>query len=101
MPVHLTPSELAKYSLTKSKWSNSEKGSEKTEKSSEKVEEGSEKTSDRIMFHINDNKYITIAELARLLGISTRAVEKQLDRLKSSHRIKRIGPAKGGYWEVL
>ena len=57
-------------------WSNSEKGSEKTEKSSEKVEKGSEKTSDRIMFHINDNKYITIAELALLLGISTRAVEK-------------------------
>jgi hypothetical protein len=28
-------------------------------------------------------------------------LHRDLDKLKDSGKIKRIGPAKGGYWEVL
>ncbi|MHC1755806.1 MAG: HTH domain-containing protein [Methanosarcina sp.] len=39
-------------------------------------------------------------ELAEILEISSRAVEKQIANLKYKGLLKRIGPDKGGYWEV-
>ena len=44
--------------------------------------------------------YITVNELAEIVGISPKGVEWQISRLKKEGRIKRIGPAKGGHWEV-
>jgi ATP-dependent DNA helicase RecG len=43
---------------------------------------------------------ITIAELAARIGISDRAIKKQITKLKQQHLIRRIGPDKGGHWEV-
>jgi ATP-dependent DNA helicase RecG len=37
---------------------------------------------------------------ARIGGITTDGLKYQLDKLKRAGLIKRIGPAKGGYWEV-
>lgn len=59
------------------------------------------KTSERIFYHLKLDPNITISILAEELGISTRAVEKQLAGLKKANRIRRIGPNKGGYWEVM
>jgi len=39
--------------------------------------------------------------MAEILGISTRAVEKQIRQLKQTKRLLRIGPAKGGIWQVV
>ena len=39
--------------------------------------------------------------LADKLGITSRAVEKQLAQLKDQGKLQRIGPAKGGYWEII
>ncbi len=44
---------------------------------------------------------MTIAELALAIGVSTRAIEKQISKLKSSKQLERIGGDKGGYWKVL
>ncbi|MBU1862144.1 MAG: HTH domain-containing protein, partial [Candidatus Omnitrophica bacterium] len=46
------------------------------------------------------NKNITIQELSGLMGISNTAVENNIRKLKRKKIIRRIGPAKGGYWEV-
>lgn len=43
---------------------------------------------------------ITIAQLAATLGISDRAIKKQIAQLKAAGRIRRVGPDKGGHWEV-
>jgi len=45
--------------------------------------------------------YITINELAEIVGISPKGVEWQTTKLKKEGRIKRIGPDKGGHWEVI
>jgi len=45
--------------------------------------------------------YITINELAEIVEISPKGVEWQIAKLKKEGRIKRIGPAKGGHWEVI
>jgi predicted HTH transcriptional regulator len=35
-----------------------------------------------------------------MIGISDRAIKKQISKLKVSGEIRRIGPAKCGYWEI-
>ncbi len=66
----------------------------------ERFGEGSEKSSEKIMVLIRENKFISAREMAQIIGISQRAIEKQLALLKEKGSIKRIGGAKGGYWEL-
>ncbi len=44
---------------------------------------------------------MTISEIAQIIGLSNRAVEMQIAKLKTSNQIERIGPDKGGHWKVL
>lgn len=39
-------------------------------------------------------------ELAEIVGISERKIEQNIATLKKIGRLKRVGPAKGGHWEV-
>jgi len=63
-------------------------------------EDMSEKMSEKIVRFIQANPNITIDELSKLAEVSTRTIERNLKSLQVQSRIKRIGPAKGGYWEV-
>ena len=58
------------------------------------------KTEDRILELIKEDNVVTTELLGKLLGISKRAVLKQIAKLKKQGRLHRIGPAKGGHWEV-
>lgn len=58
------------------------------------------KTAETILKLIIDNPKITKPEMARLTGLSLRGVEWNVQQLKSSGLIARIGPNKGGHWEV-
>ena len=49
---------------------------------------------------INDPT-ISARALATIVGISSRKVEENIRKLKEQGRLIRIGPAKGGHWEVL
>ena len=53
-----------------------------------------------IILLVIENGNMTTVTLAEALGISTKAVEKHLSKLKSEGAISRIGPDKGGHWEV-
>jgi ATP-dependent DNA helicase RecG len=46
------------------------------------------------------NARVTAKELASKVGISERTIKENIKKLKGRGRIERIGPAKGGYWEV-
>lgn len=48
-----------------------------------------------------DNEDVTIREIAEHLDTSVRAVEKQIMKLKTEKKIKRISARKGGHWEVI
>jgi ATP-dependent DNA helicase RecG len=39
--------------------------------------------------------------LGKNLGISKRAILKQIEKLKKQGRLRRIGPARGGHWEII
>ena len=58
------------------------------------------KSSQKIIELIRANSNITLEEMANSLGISDRAVKKNLAHLKEKGIVNRIGPDKGGYWEV-
>ncbi|MCX5806606.1 MAG: putative DNA binding domain-containing protein [Proteobacteria bacterium] len=69
-----------------------------TEESSGK---SSGKTEEQIIALFSVNGKLTIPELAETLGVTTRAIEKQIARLRGQGRLRRVGPAKGGHWEVV
>jgi len=43
----------------------------------------------------------TIPELADVLCLSTRGVEKQITGIRKDGRLRGVGPQKGGHWEVI
>lgn len=44
---------------------------------------------------------LSAASIAALIGITPKAVEKHLSRMKAEGILRRIGPDKGGHWEVI
>lgn len=73
------------------------------EESRGKTSKGGEKPTksrDKIIALLSENGELSAAALAEKIGISAKAVEKHLANLKADGIIERIGPAKGGYWEV-
>jgi len=66
-----------------------------------KQENMSENMSEKILWLINDNPEISAKELAYIINRSSRTIERAIAKLKKEGRIKRIGPDKGGYWEVI
>ena len=80
-----------------------EKGSEKTaaDGSEKTTANGSEKTVAKIIRLMRENAKISAAKIARKIGISSRAVEKHIAKLKAAGRIKRVGADRGGVWRVL
>jgi ATP-dependent DNA helicase RecG len=57
-------------------------------------------TEDRILEYLQQNSKTTIKELAKLLNLTTRAIEKQIASLKNDNRLIRVGSARKGHWEV-
>ena len=60
-----------------------------------------EKTVEKIILAMRNNPKITQKELETITGLKRRGIEWNIKKLKEKRIIKRIGPAKGGYWEVI
>lgn len=84
--------DLAKLGLYDSQ--NTQKEPESTLKSSVKSEE-------RLLRMLNDDQTMSLPKMAEAIGLSVAGVRKVLDKLRVSRRIRRIGPDKGGHWEVM
>ena len=63
-------------------------------------EERSEESSEEIIEMLRANPKLTAKEIAIKRGISSRAVEKQIQKLKEQGKLQRKGSTKAGYWEV-
>ena len=50
---------------------------------------------------LSQDNTLSATALARRIGITPKAVEKQIARLKADGALRRIGPDKGGYWQVV
>ena len=54
-----------------------------------------------ILKAIAQNPSISAQQMARQFGVSITAVQNHLDYLKDNKIIRRVGPDKGGHWEVV
>ena len=63
--------------------------------------ESSGKTRDQILDLLAARADMTIVQVAQVLGLSTRAIEKQVGKLQQEGLLRRVGPRKSGRWEVL
>ena len=59
------------------------------------------KSKEKILQIITNNPYVTTRELSELVGLSIAGIEKNMRQMKEKGLIRRIGPDRGGYWEVL
>ena len=62
---------------------------------------GGQKTSDRLLALLAAQPHLTRTGLSAALGICPSAVQKHLTNLKLAGRLRRVGPDKGGHWEVV
>ena len=59
-----------------------------------------EKGGEKILELLSGDGSLSAAALAARIGITPKAVEKHLARLKAEGRLRRVGPDKGGHWTV-
>jgi ATP-dependent DNA helicase RecG len=55
----------------------------------------------KILKEIEENKNITQEELSKIIGINEKNIRINISKLKKMGLINRIGPDKGGYWEII
>ena len=70
-------------------------------KTVEKTVEKTTRTVEKILKILSNTPSITVREMSEILGLSRRGVEEQIKSLKQKGVIRRIGPDKGGHWEVI
>jgi len=67
----------------------------------EKVGEALTSNQRQILTLLRENPRMAAREVVQHIGISSRKVEQNIAKLKALTLLKRIGPAKGGYWQVI
>ena len=68
-----------------------------TERVTEKVTENQS----IIIREIGKDPFVTAVRLAEVLGISLRKTKENIRKLQKKGFIRRVGPDKGGYWEII
>ncbi len=92
IPIHPHTSSTSKTkSLVKTRVKTVEKTVKKTV----------EKTVEKTIEIITKNPTISVAEIAPLVGLTRRGVEEQIRKLKLDGVLRRVGPDRGGHWEVI
>lgn len=77
-------------------------GSEKliTDTSEKVTFSASTKNPEKVIMLIEENKRVTIPEMADKIGISVKGIEKIISILRNDGRIERVGSRKTGHWLV-
>lgn len=73
-------------------------GKRTTQKTTQKT---TRKKSDFILGLLAEHAEYTIADLVKASGLTADGVKWNLRKLKAARRLRRVGPDKGGRWEVL
>ena len=70
---------------------------EKDEREVEKLTEHQK----MILHLIKNNPSISKKEMSETIGIRPSSIDKNIATLKGKRYLKRVGPAKGGHWELI
>lgn len=66
----------------------------------ESREKGKEKSKENVIRILGQNPFTTVSEIMLATKLSRSGVEKIIRQLKESGKIRRVGPDRGGYWEI-
>ena len=58
-------------------------------------------SAEKILAYLRTTPTASAHELSIVVNLTVRAVEKNLRVLRESNRLRRVGPDKGGHWEVI
>ena len=94
LTFHANPQQIARIGSTPG-------GQSTRGRLGEKLGEKLGKTRAAMLKFMRDDPKVTVKVLAQSLSLSTTAVEKNIQFLKSHGYVQRIGAAKGGHWKVL
>ena len=64
-------------------------------------QKNSQKNSQKIVELIKKRPEITTTEMAELIGVSRRTIVNITNKLQDEGIVRRVGPDKGGHWEVI
>ena len=64
-------------------------------------EQTREKTREKILSLMRETPDISTQAMASAIGLSRKGVEWQVRKLKQAGVVRRVGPDKGGHWEIL
>ena len=59
------------------------------------------KSTVKILNLIRENPNITRQEMAEKLNLSLEGIDKIIRKLKNNAQLSRVGPDKGGHWEII
>ena len=65
------------------------------------VGKSGKKTIDRVWSLLQKCPQSTFADMVRVLGVTRSTIQKHIANLKAAGRLRRVGPDKGGHWEVI
>ena len=65
------------------------------------VESNSNVVEKKILQSLSESPYTSASELSKQLSLSSRQTQRLLARMQKGGKIRRVGPDKGGHWEVV
>lgn len=80
---------------------NGTDGVQNTDESEKDTQKTLQKKHQRIISLLKANPHITTTELASQLKVSRQTIATNIKKLQEAGLLRRIGPDKGGHWEVI
>lgn len=90
-----------KKQIDEFKQSMDDEGGEMNKTSQKTSQKTGRETSQKILELIKENTSVTTQTMADIIGIDRRNVARNIKKLQEQGIIRRVGPDKGGYWEVI
>ena len=78
----------------------SEKSGQKKVVRKKRAGKSGQKTAARLLAMLAADFRMTQKQMAEELGINRSAIQRHISNLKNAGKLRRVGPDKGGHWEV-
>jgi ATP-dependent DNA helicase RecG len=92
--------------VTEKETVNDEKAAENVieniiEKATDTSQKTSQKTPQKIIDLVKEDPYISTSKMADIIGIDRRNIARNIKKMQEQGLIRRVGPDKGGFWEII
>ena len=86
---------------TQKEQDTTQKTTQKEQDTTQKTTQKGQDTTQKILEEIKKNPSISRDELAEKCGLTSDGIKYNIRKLREKGIIKRVGPDKGGHWEII